>query len=217
MVNTKGGSTMTNNEIVMQGSPSMENNAVIEPSDISIKSKSYTLKTAGFWIRFWAFLLDGFIVSAVIGILINPIFYLMDWSLSESVWYAPISIITAILYYSYFVLMTKFFGQTLGKMVFGLRVISLKHDQLTWSDVLFRDWIGRVINNIFMPLYILVVIMPENQGLHDYFADTTVVHEKLYIEKAEAPTTVPQQEEITVAHKQEEKVELVKLEEKNEQ
>ncbi|KOY81228.1 RDD family protein [Lysinibacillus macroides] len=208
---------MTNNEIVMQGSPSMENNAVIEPSDISIKSKSYTLKTAGFWIRFWAFLLDGFIVSAVIGILINPIFYLMDWSLSESVWYAPISIITAILYYSYFVLMTKFFGQTLGKMVFGLRVISLKHDQLTWSDVLFRDWIGRVINNIFMPLYILVVIMPENQGLHDYFADTTVVHEKLYIEKAEAPTTVPQQEEITVAHKQEEKVELVKLEEKNEQ
>lgn len=208
---------MTNNEIVMQGSPSMENNAVIEPSDVSIKSKSYTLKTAGFWIRFWAFLLDGFIVSAVVGILINPIFYLMDWSLSESVWYAPISIITAILYYSYFVLMTKFFGQTLGKMVFGLRVISLKHDQLTWSDVLFRDWIGRIINNIFMPLYILVVILPENQGLHDYFADTTVVHERVYIEKAEAPTIVSQQEEIMVAHEQEEKVELAKLEEKNEQ
>ncbi len=208
---------MTNNEIVIQGSPSMENNAVIEPSDVSIKSKSYTLKTAGFWIRFWAFLLDGFIVSAVVGILINPIFYLMDWSLSESVWYAPISIITAILYYSYFVLMTKFFGQTLGKMVFGLRVISLKHDQLTWSDVLFRDWIGRIINNIFMPLYILVVILPENQGLHDYFADTTVVHEKVYIEKAEAPTIVSQQEEIMVAHEQEEKVELAKLEEKNEQ
>ncbi|WP_341300068.1 RDD family protein [Lysinibacillus sp. FSL H8-0500] len=208
---------MTNNEIVMQGSPSMENNAVIEPSDVSIKSKSYTLKTAGFWIRFWAFLLDGFIVSAVVGILINPIFYLMDWSLSESVWYAPISIITAILYYSYFILMTKFFGQTLGKMVFGLRVISLKHDQLTWSDVLFRDWIGRIINNIFMPLYILVVILPENQGLHDYFADTTVVHEKVYIEKAEAPTIVSQQEEIMVAHEQEEKVELAKLEGKNEQ
>ena len=208
---------MTNNEIVIQGSPSMENNAVIEPSDVSIKSKSYTLKTAGFWIRFWAFLLDGFIVSAVVGILINPIFYLMDWSLSESVWYAPISIITAILYYSYFVLMTKFFGQTLGKMVFGLRVISLKHDQLTWSDVLFRDWIGRIINNIFMPLYILVVILPENQGLHDYFADTTVVHERVYIEKAEAPTIVSQQEEIMVAHEQEEKVELAKLEEKNEQ
>ncbi len=113
--------------------------------------------------------------------------------------------------------MTKFFGQTLGKMVFGLRVISLKHDQLTWSDVLFRDWIGRIINNIFMPLYILVVILPENQGLHDYFADTTVVHEKIFIEKASTPTTLPKQEEHVEITVQEEKIDLAKIEEKNEQ
>lgn len=208
---------MTNNEIVMQGSPSMENGFLMKTSEESAKHKNYALKTAGFWVRFWAFLLDGFIISAVGGILVNPIFYLMDWSLSDSVWYAPISIITAIFYYSYFVLMTKFFGQTLGKMVFGLRVISLKHDQLTWSDVLFRDWIGRIINNIFMPLYILVVILPENQGLHDYFADTTVVHEKIFIEKDSTPTTLPKQEEIIETTEQEEKLELAKLEEKNEQ
>jgi len=208
---------MTNNEIVMQGSPSMENGFYINTSGESVNEKNYALKTAGFWVRFWAFLLDGFIISAVGGILVNPIFYLMDWSLSDSVWYAPISIITAIFYYSYFVLMTKFFGQTLGKMVFGLRVISLKHDQLTWSDVLFRDWIGRIINNIFMPLYILVVILPENQGLHDYFADTTVVHEKIFIEKASTPTTLPKQEEHVESTVQEEKIDLAKLEEKNEQ
>lgn len=93
----------------------------------------------------------------------------MDWSLSETVWYAPISIISAIIYYGYFVLMTKFLGQTLGKMACGLRVVSLKHDKLTWSDVLFRDWIGRFISNIFMPLYIFVAILPDNQGLHDFF------------------------------------------------
>ncbi|MCS1391088.1 RDD family protein [Lysinibacillus boronitolerans] len=208
---------MTNNEIVMQGSPSMENGFLMNISGESANDKNYALKTAGFWVRFWAFLLDGFIISAIGGILVNPIFYLMDWSLSDSVWYAPISIITAIFYYSYFVLMTKFFGQTLGKMVFGLRVISLKHDQLTWSDVLFRDWIGRIINNIFMPLYILVVILPENQGLHDYFADTTVVHEKIFIEKASTPTTLPKQEEQLEAIVQEEKIDLAKLEEKNEQ
>ncbi|MFK5707015.1 MULTISPECIES: RDD family protein [Lysinibacillus] len=208
---------MTNNEIVMQGSPSMENGFLMNISGESANDKNYALKTAGFWVRFWAFLLDGFIISAIGGILVNPIFYLMDWSLSDSVWYAPISIITAIFYYSYFVLMTKFFGQTLGKMVFGLRVISLKHDQLTWSDVLFRDWIGRIINNIFMPLYILVVILPENQGLHDYFADTTVVHEKIFIEKASTPTTLPKQEEQIEAFVQEEKIDLAKLEEKNEQ
>lgn len=205
---------MTNHEIVMQGSPSMENALLI---DKPITNENYALKTAGFWIRFWAFLLDGFIISAVIGILVNPIFYIMDWSLSETVWYAPISIISAIFYYSYFVLMTKFFGQTLGKMIFGLRVISLKHEKLTWSDVLFRDWIGRIINNIFMPLYILIVILPNNQGLHDYFADTTVVHEKVYIEKSVVQPSLPIKEEKTQSVLLEEKPEPEKLEEKNEE
>lgn len=205
---------MTNHEIVMQGSPSMENALLI---DKPITNENYALKTAGFWIRFWAFLLDGFIISAVIGILVNPIFYIMDWSLSETVWYAPISIISAIFYYSYFVLMTKFFGQTLGKMIFGLRVISLKHEKLTWSDVLFRDWIGRIINNIFMPLYILIVILPNNQGLHDYFADTTVVHEKVYIEKSVVQPSLPIKEEKTESVLLEEKPEPEKLEEKNEE
>ncbi|WP_068983986.1 MULTISPECIES: RDD family protein [Lysinibacillus] len=205
---------MTNHEIVMQGSPSMENALLI---DKPITNENYALKTAGFWIRFWAFLLDGFIITAVIGILVNPIFYIMDWSLSETVWYAPISIISAIFYYSYFVLMTKFFGQTLGKMIFGLRVISLKHEKLTWSDVLFRDWIGRIINNIFMPLYILIVILPNNQGLHDYFADTTVVHEKVYIEKSVVQPSLPIKEEKTESVLQAEKPEPEKLEEKNEE
>ncbi|QPQ29638.1 RDD family protein [Lysinibacillus sp. JNUCC 51] len=205
---------MTNNEIVMQGSPSMDNAFLI---DRPITNKNYALKTAGFWIRFWAFLLDGFVIAAVGGILVNPIFYLMDWSLSETVWYAPISIISAILYYSYFVLMTKFFGQTLGKMIFGLRVISLKHEKLTWSDVLFRDWIGRIINSIFMPLYILVGILPNNQGLHDYFADTTVVHEKVYIEKDIVQPSLPIKEEKTESVPLEENPEPENLEGKNEE
>ncbi|KOS64759.1 RDD family protein [Lysinibacillus agricola] len=205
---------MTNNEIVMQSSPSMENALLI---DKPITNKNYALKTAGFWIRFWAFLLDGLIITAVGGVLVNPIFYLMDWSLSETVWYAPMSIISAILYYSYFVLMTKFFGQTLGKMIFGLRVISLKHEKLTWSDVLFRDWIGRIINNIFIPLYILVGILPNNQGLHDFFADTTVVHEKVYIEKDIMQPSLPIKEENSEAAPLEEKPEPKKHEEKNEE
>ncbi|MEY9970325.1 putative RDD family membrane protein YckC [Lysinibacillus sp. RC46] len=205
---------MTNNDIVMQGSPSMENTFLI---DKPITNKNYALKTAGFWMRFWAFFIDGIIIAAVGGILVNPIFYLMDWSLSDTVWYAPISIISAILYYSYFVLMTKFFGQTLGKMILGLRVISLKHEKLTWSDVLFRDWIGRIINSIFMPLYILVGILPNNQGIHDFFADTTVVHEKIYIEKDIVQPSLPIKEEKVESVPLEEKSEPEKLEKHNEE
>lgn len=174
---------MTNNEFVMQG-PFPENVGLTSYDSTKLAAEqSYTLKTAGFWVRFWAFLIDSLVISAVIGICINPIFYLMDWSLSDSTWYAPMSIISAVIYYLYFVLMTKLLGQTVGKMVLGLRVVSVKHETLSWSDVLFREWIGRFISNIFKLLYVLVAILPDNQGLHDYFADTKVVHEKIYVEK----------------------------------
>lgn len=174
---------MTNNEFVMQGPLPSESELASYRPIMPVKEQQYALKTAGFWVRFWAFLIDSLVISAVIGICINPIFYVMDWSLSDSAWYAPISIISAIIYYAYFVLMTKFLGQTLGKMAFGLRVVSVKHENLAWSDVLFREWIGRFISNVFMLLYAFVAILPNNQGLHDYFADTKVVHEKIYVEK----------------------------------
>ena len=144
---------MTNNEFVVQGPLPSEAGLASYMPILPTKEQQYALKTAGFWVRFWAFLIDSLVISAVIGICINPIFYLMDWSLSESTWYAPISIISAVIYYAYFVLMTKFLGQTLGKMAFGLRVVSVKHEQLSWSDVLFREWIGRLINNVFLCCY----------------------------------------------------------------
>lgn len=202
---------MTNNDFVLQGTPSISQELLDKTVTPTVMT-NYQLKTAGFWVRFWAFVLDGLVISAIIGIAVNPIFYLMDWSLSESVWYAPISIISAVLYYCYFVLMTKFFGQTLGKMALGLRVVSLKQDKLQWSDVLFREWIGRLISNIFTPLYILVAILPDNQGIHDYFAETTVVHEKVYIVKETVQATVQ-----TTATIQETAKEPEKLEEKPEE
>ena len=196
---------MTNNEFVLQGTPSSQQELLEKPKPFV--STNYELKTAGFWVRFWAFILDGLVISAVVGIVVNPIFYLMDWSLNESVWYAPISIISAILYYCYFVFMTKCFGQTLGKMAFGLRVVSLKHDKLKWSDVLFREWIGRLISNIIMPLYVFVAILPDNQGIHDYFAETTVVHEKVYVAKETVQPAAPIQTTENEPEKLEEKIE----------
>ena len=101
---------------------------------------------------------------------------MFDLSLSEANMFAPAAIITAIVFYGYFVLMTKYFGQTLGKMVFGLRVVSLNDEKLNWSTILFREWIGRFISGTILILYIVVGFLPKKQGIHDLFADTTVVH-----------------------------------------
>lgn len=149
---------------------------VIEPS--------MQLKTAGFWMRFWAFVFDSIIISAIVGIAIKPLFALMDWNVSGGAWYAPFTIISGIIFYAYFVFMTKFFKQTLGKMVFGIKVQKDNGEALDWMTVLFREGVGRFINGTMLHLpYLIVAFAPNNKSIADYFADTVVVHENIYIQK----------------------------------
>ena len=133
----------------------------------------YHYRYAGFWMRFWAYLLDLLVIGSINGIVVYPIFRALDLSLNKASMFAPVSIVTAIIFYAYFVLMTKFFGQTLGKMVFGLKVISLQDQKLSWSAIMFREWIGRFISGTIIILYVVVGFLPKKQGIHDLFADTT--------------------------------------------
>ena len=48
-----------------------------------VKPPSIKQKTAGFWMRFWAFLLDSIVISAIIGVSIKPVFALMNWSVCQ--------------------------------------------------------------------------------------------------------------------------------------
>lgn len=132
---------------------------------------------AGFWMRFWAYLLDLIVIGSVNRLLINPLFRWFDIPLFDTGVMTPIAIATAVTFYLYFVLMTKFFQQTLGKMVFGIKVVNLKGDHLNWSTVLFREFIGKFISKTILLIgFLLVAFLPKKQGLHDVFADTTVVH-----------------------------------------
>nr|WP_232423580.1 MULTISPECIES: RDD family protein [Bacillus] len=125
--------------------------------------------------RFWAYLLDLIVIFSISGILISPVFKALDL-FQYSFWiFTPYALAKAVIFYLYFVLMTKFLGQTLGKMVFGLKVISLKQEKLTWGTVIFREFIGRFISKTIWITYALIGILPKKQGIHDLFADTSVV------------------------------------------
>lgn len=121
-----------------------EETTVIPKERIVKEVEVYEEKAAGFWIRFWAFLIDTLVISAIIGIVVNPIFHLMDWSFDESVWYRPIVILSAIVYYAYFILLTKLWSQTVGKMIFGLRVKKTMASQ--WIGYLFSS--GKVLADL---------------------------------------------------------------------
>ena len=132
------------------------------------------LQFAGFWMRFWAYLADLVVIGSLNRILIHPIFSLIDGDSTFSFLIAEM-ITTGIVYYAYFVLMTKFLSQTLGKMIFGLKVVTLKQEKMTWGTLIFREFIGRFISKTTVIGYLLVGILPKKQGLHDIFADTSVV------------------------------------------
>ncbi|WP_453997546.1 RDD family protein [Bacillus nitroreducens] len=134
------------------------------------------LRYAGFWMRFWAYVVDLIVIGSLNRILIYPVFRALDIPLTESSMFSLVSISTAVVFYVYFVLMTKFFGQTLGKMVFGIKVVSLNEKPLTWMTVLFREFIGRYISKLFFIGYIIVAFLPKKQGIHDLLSDTTVTH-----------------------------------------
>ncbi|WP_223591632.1 RDD family protein [Neobacillus bataviensis] len=134
------------------------------------------VRYAGFWMRFWAYLLDLIVIGSIGRILIKPVFRGLDLSLSELNMFAPISIASAVIFYLYFVLMTKYFNQTLGKMVFGLKVIEFNKEKLTWGTILFREWIGRFISATTILGYLIVAFLPKKQGIHDLFTDTSVIH-----------------------------------------
>ena len=160
----------------------------LEKVDLIVEEKEFVqdhkvrnaleVKYAGFWMRFWAYLLDLLVIGSINGIVVYPIFRALNLSLNDANMFAPVSIVTAIIFYAYFVLMTRFFGQTLGKMVFGLRVISLNEQSLSWGAIMFREWIGRFISGTIIILYVVVGFLPKKQGIHDLFADTTVIHER---------------------------------------
>ena len=135
---------------------------------------------AGFWLRFWAYLIDIIAIWSLDHLLIKPIFKALNLSQYDFTILSPITIGSAVVFYLYFLLMTKYLGQTLGKMVLGLKVVSLKEGSLSWGTVFFREVIGRFIVRTLMFgfTYILVGVLPKKQGLHDIFSDTSVIQEK---------------------------------------
>ncbi|MEK4486739.1 RDD family protein [Psychrobacillus sp. FSL H8-0484] len=190
-------------EVVQTDEHDVQENTSITQKVVVHRTAQYEPKAAGFWIRFWAYTIDILILSSIGMLLIKPVFRIFSLALNDSKWYAPFAIITAIIFYTYFVLMTKLCHQTVGKIIVGIRVVSKDGGKLTWSTVLFREWIGRLISVIpFNIPYIVVGFTPKKQAIHDYIADTLVVYEASYEKKEkveyEHPSTAKELQEQNV-------------------
>jgi uncharacterized RDD family membrane protein YckC len=148
----------------------------------TVETEHFRPKYAGFWIRFWAYGIDLLVISALSGIFIKPIFRVVGIDISNPAFllFSPYKVTALLLFLLYFALMTKFMGQTIGKMIMGIRVVPKDGGQLTWSSVIFREVIGRFISKLLVVPYLLVLFMPKKESLHDLFAETVVEYQHSY-------------------------------------
>ncbi|WP_257346601.1 RDD family protein [Pseudalkalibacillus decolorationis] len=147
-----------------------------EPSD-PIKPKAKVGTYAGFWMRFWAYLLDLIVIGSLYRVVVYPILRGFEIPLDETSMFSVGAVSTTIIFFLYFSLLTRFFGQTLGKMVFAIRVVTKDlNTKVPWSTILFREVVGRFISKVTWIGYIITGVTPEKKALHDIFADTRVIH-----------------------------------------
>lgn len=143
------------------------------------KEESKQYKYAGFWMRFWAYIIDVIVVFSINGIVLSPLLFVNDGAQIEISYWTLNGILAGVIYYAYFLVMTKIFGQTIGKMILGLKVIRENDEPLTWLDLIFREVVGRFLHNVFMILkllYLVVAFSNEKQGVHDMIGNTRVIH-----------------------------------------
>lgn len=134
---------------------------------------------AGFWIRLWAFLVDVFLIACLKGLVFT---WFARFGLPMDHPYVDFIGGTGI-YLAYFILLTKLNdGQTIGKMIFGIKVVSFTEKELTWSTVLIREGAMRFVFSakpLFMLGYLVCAFTPDKTHIGDFFAQTGVVTLKM--------------------------------------
>lgn len=131
---------------------------------------------AGFFIRALAYLVDSIIVFCIANIFNTLTFTKLDIRLPIEILGQDV-VIALIVYVLYFVIMTYFLGQTLGKMLFKIKVEKNTGGRLSFLDVIFREIVVRIINNIIFLTYLIIPFNNKKKGLHDFVADSVVIKE----------------------------------------
>ena len=132
---------------------------------------------AGFWTRFVAYLMDMIVIYAIASLLNTFSFGLLNKQLDFPI-LGEESLSYVIVMFAYFIAMTYFFSQTLGKMIMKIKVETNKGDKLGLMDVVYREVVGRLLTIFLAYLpYVAVAFTNKKKGLHDFIADAVVIKE----------------------------------------
>ena len=141
----------------------------------------------GFWIRFVAALIDGFIVG-IATFIITTVISLLGFGSAASmedpdammatlgtalILQVIVILLISVLYY---VIMESSSKQgTYGKILVGLKVVGLDGGQITFGKAFIRFLAKNFLSAILAIGFIMAAFTEKKQGLHDMIASTLVV------------------------------------------
>lgn len=137
-----------------------------------------SVRFAGFWIRVAATLLDSLFLIGLNMLIFNPL--RRTWGVMGAT-FSFIDLIEIVFDLLYLVLLTWLTGQTLGKIITGIRVINARQSRgnLTAGQVFLREVIGKFLSSLPFSLgYMWVGWNRRKQGWHDLLAKTYVIYER---------------------------------------
>ena len=110
-----------------------------------------------FWPRFWAGLIDSAVFIPLVG---------LDWLIQKSI-SVPAILALWFLFYTlsfdiYSVVLHAKYGQTVGKMATGIRVLSLSEGQLTLRQAVLRDIVPILFSLMSLVFWLPRIIQGEN-------------------------------------------------------
>lgn len=133
-----------------------------------------TFVYAGFWKRFIASIIDGFVLDAVgffCSVAIAFILPLQEEWLSY--FWAILSILIVWFYYA--LLESSVLQATLGKAAMGIMVTDLAGNRLSFGKATVRYFSKIISALLFLVGFFMIVFTPKKQGLHDILAGAFVV------------------------------------------
>ncbi len=161
----------------------------------TIQSGALPLNYVGFWRRFFAFSLDGIILSIVFGVL-TPIPTVLNLYHAPSTNYGTnfgqymgtflagsallftIEMIIAIIYFAYF--WSSQNGQTLGNKALGIRVVNENNTPISFIKGIARYILLVIFAIPPLDLILLITLLTSDkkQGIHDKLVHTVVIRKQ---------------------------------------
>lgn len=146
------------------------------PMDVAIVPQ---VRYAGFWLRFWAYLIDFLILGLLpilICLIIAPLFFTGAVALAFlGIWIFIVPVLLAEGWLYYALMESSPRQATLGKSALGLKVTGMTGERITFGTATIR-YFGKILSGLMLHIgFIMAAFTQKKQALHDMIASCLVI------------------------------------------